>query len=188
MVNFVTKKQKKSRSFLTQALIYMGLENIQLSTITLVDLYKDVLIELDKHESLSAGEKKISIPFLGGNRRKIALVVDYREEAFLPAGLLQFLGGILGACNLTLDDVAIVNKASLSTSAYDNWNAHLKSNVIMLFGMNPESIGVPLHFPFFQIQSFNNIRFLSSPSLEELENDKLLKSKLWLCLKNLFSI
>lgn len=166
----------------------MGLENIQLSTTTLVDLYKDVLIELDKNATPSAEEKTISIPFLGGNRRKIALVVDYRDERFLPAGPLKFLQGILNACNLNLEDVAIVNKSTLSTSAYDNWNAHLQSNVILLFGMNPESIGVPLHFPFFQIQSFNNIRFLSSPSLEELENDKLLKSKLWLCLKNLFSL
>jgi len=166
----------------------MGLENIQLSTSTLVDLYKDVLVELDKNQLPSVNEKTISIPILGENKRKIVLVVSYSKEAFLPSNALQFLCGILNACNLTMDDIAILNIASLPLTTYDNWNAHLKSNVIILFGLSPESIGVPLHFPFFQIQTFNKIQFLSSPSLEELETDKLLKSKLWICLKNLFSI
>jgi len=45
-----------------------------------------------------------------------------------------------------------------------------------------------MNFPHFQQQKFTGITFLFSPSLNELENDKLLKSKLWICLKQIFNI
>jgi len=47
---------------------------------------------------------------------------------------------------------------------------------------------MPLSFPEFQVQAFNNCIFLHTPVLEVLETDKVLKSKLWVCLKRMFGV
>ena len=63
-----------------------------------------------------------------------------------------------------------------------------KSKIVLLFAVEPASFGLPMSFPHFQIQPFAGNSFLFSPSLKELENDKMLKSKLWVCLKRLFNL
>lgn len=166
----------------------MGLENIQLSKRTLVDLYGHVLVELDKKNESGSPSQEHPFPYLGNNRKKISIVLNYPGPSFPGSPEDQFLQGIMGACKLSMEDISILNTIQLENSDYHNWNAHLKSKIVLLFGLTPEDIGVPLHFPHFQIQSYDKIRFLSSPSLPALENDKLLKSKLWICLKSLFSL
>jgi hypothetical protein len=49
-----------------------------------------------------------------------------------------------------------------------------------------------MDFPVFKIQAYDQCTYLPAPSLEELvrpgDEGKLLKSKLWVCLKTLFAI
>jgi len=49
-----------------------------------------------------------------------------------------------------------------------------------------------MEFPVFKIQAYDQCTYLTAPSLEELvrpgDEGKLLKSKLWVCLKTLFEI
>ncbi len=59
---------------------------------------------------------------------------------------------------------------------------------MILFGVPPLSIDLPINFPPFQLQAFNKRTYLYSPALAELEQDKALKGKLWGCLKTLFEI
>jgi hypothetical protein len=47
---------------------------------------------------------------------------------------------------------------------------------------------LPLNFPHYQIQPFANCSFLYTPSLSEVETDKVQKSKLWVALRRLFNI
>ena len=67
MVNFATKKQKKSRARRAKPLISMGLDNIQLSSKTIVELYKDTLVELEKHQTEPTAEKSAPLPVMGKN-------------------------------------------------------------------------------------------------------------------------
>jgi hypothetical protein len=60
--------------------------------------------------------------------------------------------------------------------------------VVLLIDTEAASIGLPLDFPDFQVQPFNNITFLSSPSLSEIKSDPLQKSKLWVCLRRIFNV
>jgi len=57
---------------------------------------------------------------------------------------------------------------------------------IILFGVDPVVMGLPIHFPVFQIQSYQQVQYLHAPSLSELETDKQLKIQLWQKLKQLF--
>jgi hypothetical protein len=168
----------------------MSLDNIQLSTAAIQDLYKRSLVL-----SANAPEKKVETPsgtvsfnVLGNNQQKILILVDNDETLYLPDEQLNFLMGILTACKLTMQDVAILNIQKNTGVSYTNLATALKASVVLLFGVETSKIDLPLQFPLYQIQAYNNQTYLSAPLLTVLQNDKAEKTKLWLCLKQLFSL
>jgi hypothetical protein len=126
--------------------------------------------------------------YLGENKKNILLVVNYENATYLPDGQLNFLISILGACKLSLGDVAILNLATAPASSYNDIWEQFKSRTTMLFGITPTAFAMPVNFPEFQVQPFNNCTFVHTPLLEELERDKILKSKLWVCLRRIFNL
>ena len=132
-----------------------------------------------------------SYKFLGNNRRQITVLVQSPGVAFLPDDQLSFLTRMLEACKMNVGDVAIVNLANAAVSI-TALKQQLQPKMILLFGMEPVAIRLPMNFPWFKIQTYDECTFLCAPSLEELvlpgDESKLLKSKLWMCLKTLFGI
>jgi hypothetical protein len=63
-----------------------------------------------------------------------------------------------------------------------------KAGSVLLFGIDPAGIGLPINFPQFQLQHFNKRSYLHAPTLAELEKDKEAKKQLWGSLKKLFAI
>ena len=128
---------------------------------------------------------------LGNHRRKITILVNAPGSPFLPDNQLSFLTKILEACRLNMGDVAIVNHASAPVNI-TALRAQLQPTVILLFGLEPTTIRLPINFPVFKLQSYDQCTYLSAPALDLLvqtsEESKLLKSKLWLCLKSLFEV
>ncbi|MEQ1678153.1 MAG: hypothetical protein ABL876_15715, partial [Chitinophagaceae bacterium] len=55
---------------------------------------------------------------LGHNQKNILLIVNNPDVVYLTDNELTFLTGILGACKLTLADVAIVNQNNHPEMAY----------------------------------------------------------------------
>lgn len=167
---------------------------------TLADLYKGQLVVLEGTEKkvkpaevVITEEKQSSEPirFLGNNKQKVGLLVNFPDDVFLPDKHLQFLTKILEACKMNLGDVAILNHASQKvgiTELRPLW----QPSAILLFGVSPEEFGLPLTFPEFKSQAYDGIIYYTFPPLEVLnqdsENGKILKSKLWVCLKKLFNI
>ena len=128
---------------------------------------------------------------LGNHRRKITILVNTPGIAFLPDDQLAFLTKMLEACKMNIGDVAIINHATLPLDIA-MLKQQLQPSFILLFGLEPTAIRLPLNFPLFKIQNYDQTTYLSSSSLEELirpgEENKLLKSKLWVSLKTLFGI
>lgn len=141
--------------------------------------------------SVSAPDATTGYKFLGNNRRKIVVLVQSPGVAFLPDDQLNFLTRMLEACKMNVGDVAIVNLANTSVTI-TALKQQLQPSVILLFGMEPVQIRLPMNFPWFKIQAYDDCTYLCAPSLEELvqpgEESKLPKSKLWMCLKTLFEI
>jgi hypothetical protein len=133
-------------------------------------------------------ELKPAVTYLGNNRKNILILAEEKEAPELRDKALDFLTGILNACKLSLEDVAVINRAAYPELSYKELVARLQPKVILLFDITPTTLDLPLDFPHFQIQPFSGVSYLSSPGLAELENDKLLKSKLWVSLKRLFNI
>ncbi|OSZ80407.1 hypothetical protein CAP36_03900 [Chitinophagaceae bacterium IBVUCB2] len=175
----------------------MDLNNIELSGTMVADLYQSSLVDgtvaKEKAAVLSVsakpiGEENITWKSLGNNQRNILIIVKSSDAVYLPDNELDFLTGILGACKFSLADVAIVNLAGYPDASYKELTTFFKSKIVLLFDIEPANFGLPMSFPHYQLQPFANNSFLYSPSLKNLENDKVEKSKLWVCLKRLFNL
>ena len=177
----------------------MSLNHIKLAPSVIAGLYHFTLIDTQeitpKSKKTDAGKDSLQEltsetgwKYLGENRKNILIAINHSDFVHLPDEELNFLTGILGACKLSIGDVAIVNFNNHPQSSYKDLKSHFKSKNVFLFDVEPATFGLPMSFPHFQIQTFANSSFLFAPSLKELEQDKLLKSKLWICLKRIFGI
>lgn len=129
--------------------------------------------------------------FLGNNLKRIVLVVQYPDEVFLPDEQLQFLTKILGACKLNLGDVAILNHGSAAIEI-EKVKKQLQPRHVIIFGLDPVAIGLPIRFPEFKEQEYADVVYLLAPAPDELNKEtkegKVLKSKLWVCLLKMFQV
>jgi len=166
----------------------MSLDNIQLTSVIIPELYGKSLYDLRTGKPASDTGQKDNIGFLGSNQRKITLLVNSPEAIYLPDEELNFLLGILTACSLSMADIALINISKNPGLQYADITGQLDAEKIFLFGLNAGNIGLPLQFPHYQVQQYNSRVYLSSVSLKELQKDKEEKMKLWTCLKKIFSL
>jgi hypothetical protein len=187
----------------------MSLNNIQLPDFLIEEWYSDKLIASSSKSkaptasaaptaatpipapSATAPTPPAPLKYLGNNRRNITLLVNAPGTAFLPDPQLAFLTKILEACRMTIADVAIVNNAA-TPATITTVKETLQPKTVLLFGLEPAAIRLPINFPVFKPIDFDACKYLSAPSLDQLvsntEDSKLLKSKLWVCLKTIFDV
>jgi hypothetical protein len=190
----------------------MSLNTIELPDFVIAALYKDSLVVLAPDPApvtpvlAPAPSQSVSVPpapapaigsavpgysFLGNNQKKLTILVNSPGVKFLGDHELAFLTKMLEACKLNIGDVAIVNQAT-NPVTIAALKQQLEPSTILLFGLEPTAIRLPINFPQFKMQDFDHCTYLYAPSLEELvqptEEGKLLKSKLWVCLRALFEI
>lgn len=164
----------------------MSLNNIQLSPIVLQELFKMTLIDIKPEQQTAQKTSSKGFATLGNNRRHILIVVASDNTLYLPDEQLKLLMDILTACHLTMEDVAILNIKKNKSVTYKNVSSELKSEKVILFGVAPAEIELPIDFPHYQVQPYNKQVYLTSPSLSQIQDDKLEKMKLWNCLKQIF--
>ncbi|HEY6503146.1 MAG TPA: hypothetical protein VIZ28_04160 [Chitinophagaceae bacterium] len=185
------QRNEKKLTLISATNTIMDINHIQLPATTIADLYRSSLIETGEIPAMvepaaivTSGKQK----YLGENQKNILIVVYYSDAVYLPDDELSFLTNMLTACQLSLADVAILNRNNNKETDYKDLIPKLKSRIVFLFGVDPASFGLPVSFPHFQVQPFANATFLFAPSLIDCKNDSLLKSKLWLCLRRIFAI
>jgi hypothetical protein len=135
------------------------------------------------------GSKK-GVQYLGKNQKNICLLVGYPNDVYLPDDQLNFLTNILQACRLNMADVAIVNHTRTAIG-FEDLQQQLHCHYLLVFGVAPAAIGLE-ESPLFTAHAVNGCSIVLSPAAEQLNNNnqesKLLKSQLWICLKQLFSV
>ncbi|MFL5746632.1 MAG: hypothetical protein ACJ751_18290 [Niastella sp.] len=126
---------------------------------------------------------------LGNNKQQITVVVNCPNDVYVPEADLQFLTKMLGACKLNMADVAIVNYANAPITI-DRLKTQLQPKSLLLLGVEPGDIQLPISFPPFKEQPYAGTTYLFTPPLSQLnqetEGAKVLKRKLWDCLKRMF--
>lgn len=164
----------------------MSLDHFELTATCIQNLYTKSLYDLKTDQPVAANIQKDRVAFLGSNQKKIALIVNSSAAIYLPDDELSFLLGILTACKLSMADIALINLSNKSDLNYTTITEQLKAEKILLFGLHAEALDLPLQFPHYQIQHYNNQVYLSSVALCDLQKNKAEKMKLWDCLKQIF--
>ena len=181
----------------------MNEEKLKLPDFLLADLYKNSLVEIHSHTTDSRTNKDIAsepaetseasdqIKYLGENAKNVTVIVVQHDVDFLNENDLIFLTNILKACHLNLSDIAIVNVAKQPLT-FQQLKDQLSCHYALLFGVDPSTIKLPFTVPAFQVQKFNECTIMQAPALSSLnqstQDGKLLKTKLWMSLKQMFGI
>ncbi len=150
----------------------MSLDNIQFPASILQGLYNKSLYHLSSNESVIDDIQPVNMVFLGSNLKKITLVVQDESSIYLADDALQFLLGILTACKLSMADIALINISKNPNADYHRITEQLKAEKIIMFGLTAESLALPLQFPHYQVQRYNNQVYLSAASLTDLQKIK----------------
>jgi hypothetical protein len=177
----------------------MSLNDLRLSSSLIAMLYPNSLTNSDIDDVVvmsnkTVAEQKIAaanteaLKWLGNNQKNILIVVHYIDVVHLPDDELNFLTGMLTACKLSLDDVAIINTNNFKNASYKDFLMQFKSRTVFLFGVTPADFGLPANFPAFQVQLVSGCTYLYTPALQHRSTDSLFKSRLWLSLRSIFSI
>jgi hypothetical protein len=173
----------------------MAFEDVILPDFVIADLYRNTLIESLNETAVNTKSSKENhtekIRFLGDNKKNITVVVNDEKAVFIEEDKLQLLTNLLSACKLNNADVAIVNVSNTSYK-YKQIKAELQPANLLLFGVNAKTFELPLVFEEYKLKNYDNCQILIAADLNNLigvtNEVKIEKSKLWLCLKQMFAV
>lgn len=179
-------------------------DKIRLPDFLIADLYKSCLADPDTfpnqqkpltekvlpaHTDATASLPKID--FFGENRKNVIIVVNQLTSGYLNKDDLTFLTSILMACQLNIADTAVVNAAKQEVT-FAAIKAQFNAVKIILFNMEPSAIKLPFTIPSFQVQNYDGTTIMLAPALADINKPgnegRLLKTKLWNSLKQVFNI
>lgn len=177
---------------------------MKLPDFAIADLYKDVLVEIVQpttnkkieinkniEKDISNVSKNKTLKYLGENKKNIAIIVSNPNVVFTDEDDLIFITNVLKSIDLNLSDIALINLAAISAS-YKEMQDILLTQYFIFFGVLPSALSIPINVPHFQIQKYADFCFLTAPSIEQLNKEtaeaKLIKTKLWVSLQNMFGL
>jgi hypothetical protein len=141
-----------------------------------------------KNSSNSVQTSAQAIMFSGKNLKHIIVLIYETEHSDLPPHLLQLLQDILLACKLSMNDIALINLAFQPLSFLEI-EKQLQPQYCIYFGNVPKN-ALPFAIQLYNIKTFHSCTFFQASSLsnmyENTKEAKLEKSKLWICLKQIF--
>lgn len=164
----------------------MSLEKIQLPDFILADLFKNHLVLLKNTKLNKDTLPKPSIQFLGSNLKYITILIKNTEAIYMKDEHLNFLSGILTACKMNFEDIALINLYKTPAINYPLIIQECCPSVILFFGIVQSDIELPFKLQDFQVLEFNDHLYLSAPGLDAIQSDKILKQQLWSKLKEIF--
>lgn len=165
----------------------MSLEQTQLDPYFLAKIFTQPIIP-GKSTPAAATEKVApKVKYLGENQKNIALFIQNGNEAYLNEELFNLLTNILNACKLGMQDVSLINVIHYPSLTFPDWQAAVKIERSVVFGIAPEQLGLN-DIPPYQLVTVNGTTLLFSDELSLIGSDKMLKARLWAGLKQLLGI
>lgn len=183
----------------------MNADKIILPDFLIADLYKDSLVDVNdlseksqqfrgklaSTENSLEASSSAAINYYGENRKNITVVINQPGNIDLNKDDFSFLSNILKACQLNVADIAIVN-TGVQKVTYAEIKKQLNAKQIILFGTEPSVVGLPFKIPLFQVQNYDNCTIIPAPAFsainQQTQEGKLLKTKLWNSLKQVFNV
>lgn len=177
----------------------MNFNQNQLPNFVLTNLYTNALViineQVDEKQtatvSIDEPLEQNSISFLGENKKQIVILVNEENAVFITDEQYNFLSNLLTACKLNMADVALINLYK-SNIHYRKIQQQFAAKNVVLFNVTTSQIQLPFTIPHYQLQDYGGCKFIVANSLNDFmkttQEAKLLKSKLWVCLRNMFNI
>ncbi|MFM7671208.1 MAG: hypothetical protein ACKO6Q_01280 [Bacteroidota bacterium] len=155
----------------------MSLNTISLSTEQVGEWYGQHLIASPRE-----AKEPCNWPLLGDYKKRVLILIDEPEQAFLKDEDLSFLTGILSACKLNMGDVGIINLSGDSNTSSADLKKALHPSSWWLFGLDRSRIGLKE-----SDQSAPEPVFIAPP-LKELSQNPQDKKLLWNQLRSHFGV
>lgn len=177
----------------------MEFDKNPLPNFVVADLYKKNLFVIDtiatpiyaQNEPSLQKEAIVKLNYLGENKRQICILLKDANAVHINEEDLIFLTNILAACKLNVADVAIIN-IQHQTVDFNLLKEELGCKFLILFNITTNTINLPFMLPNYQVQVFNDCSIVIASSFQNMQGNtqeaKIEKSKLWISLKNMFSI
>jgi hypothetical protein len=162
----------------------MSLDNFQLPIPLLPEFYSNSLVVLDGQQINEKSLKETTFKFLGGNERKILILVNDPENLHLGDSELAFLNNVLSACKLHLGDVALVNWAQNTQIDFQLLFDFFEPQLMLSFDVDIMNIAPKKY----ELCKIKNIDCLFSSSLKNIAINTEEKKSLWNTLKSYFKI
>ncbi len=169
----------------------MSLNDVILSPYLLTQLYPTNLIEVSQktnNTTTSKTSENFEWKSLGNNQKRVLIGVRYPGIPYLPDAQLDFLKQLLMACQLSLNDVAVINIDHYKGISLTQLTDHFTPQVLLLFGIRMQELGDSAAILPYQIQQISEYKATQAPALHDLQNNKEAKRNLWASLKTLFNI
>ena len=159
----------------------------------LADLYSKSLVFID--DEIKQQTEKNSVQntntYLGNYVKKIIVLVNNADNSYINDADLNFLSGILKACQLNLADIALINFNNNPVS-FLYLKKEMKVEFLLSFGVTALQIELPFDMPLYQVQHYDNCQIVITPSLtalnQQTQESKTEKTKLWKSLQKMFSL
>lgn len=165
----------------------MSFDKLQLDPYLLARIYTQPIIPGKKAPAAVVTEALPKVKFLGENQKNIALFIQNNSEVYLNEELFNLLTNILNACKLGMQDIALINVAQYNAMPFSSWQKAVPMKQAVLFGINPSGMGLEA-ITNYQLLQVSGCQLLCSDPLQLISQDKVLKGKLWMGLKQLLGI
>ncbi|MVT11003.1 hypothetical protein [Chitinophaga tropicalis] len=165
----------------------MSFDKVQLDPYILAKIYTQPIIPGKKEPDAIPAEAPPKVKYLGENQKNIVLFIQNDSEAYLNEELFNLLTNILNACKLGMQDIALVNIAQHPAIPFTTWLQAIPVKQAVLFGIPPARLGLEA-IADYQLLQVNGCQLICSDPLQLIAQDKMLKGKLWMGLKQLLGI
>lgn len=178
----------------------MSFENIQLTDDQLADLYGKQLVLVEKGDNTTKTETKAAKTTIapepvaataplqgitGKNKKQFMWLVEEHYFPYLNDADFQFLGDVLTACKMNMEDIALVNVAN-NRNHFDELVQQLQPKFIIASGVQVDAL--PIQPADYRVQEQQGYLLCCTETLEAIRTDKSKKSKLWLALKQMLGL
>ncbi|ACU59099.1 hypothetical protein [Chitinophaga pinensis] len=165
----------------------MSFDKLQLDPYILARIYNQPIIPGKKEPVAVVAEAAPKVKFLGENQKNIGLFIQNAGDAYLNDDLFNLLTNILNACKLGVQDIALINTAQYGNLPFSTWQTAVPMKQAVLFGIPPAAMGLEA-VSTYQLVQVNGCQLICSDDLQIISQDKMLKGKLWMGLKQLLGI
>ena len=147
---------------------------------------KKLTLAKKEEDPVNLTEQEKPVEFFGGNKKGVAIFVNYPDERWIYFKDKIILERILASIKLTFDDVALINTHFFKPESIENLSETLNISKIIGFGINDPFVkGLKREEP---VKTAKTAVFLMNSDLDEIAMNVDKKRLLWNNIKVMFNI